>query len=163
MVLNVKQQYPVHKVVLRNFTLLTLACHSEEESKYLRACQNHTKKTWIASTKRPVCDTGAFRNYTFSCSLMSVRHSQRWRSWTTSVDIARPRDCAVTFVGSQQIPIWSSDVTSPFPPSGNEGYIRNRDVSAPQNSNAPTMCLNTPRFQTITPMSAKICAKAFAI
>ncbi len=30
-----------------NFTLLTLACHSEEESKYLRACQNHTKKTWI--------------------------------------------------------------------------------------------------------------------
>ncbi len=32
---------------LRNFTLLTLACHSEEESKYLRACQNHTKKTWI--------------------------------------------------------------------------------------------------------------------
>ncbi len=34
-------------MVLRNFTLLTLACHSEEESKYLRACQNHTKKTWI--------------------------------------------------------------------------------------------------------------------
>ncbi len=33
---------PVHKVVLRNFMLLTLACHSEEESKYLRACQNHT-------------------------------------------------------------------------------------------------------------------------
>ncbi len=27
--------------------LLTLACHSEEESKYLHACQNHTKKTWI--------------------------------------------------------------------------------------------------------------------
>ncbi len=38
---------PVHKVALRNFTLLILACHSEEESKYLRACQNHTKKTWI--------------------------------------------------------------------------------------------------------------------
>ncbi len=38
---------PVHKVALRNFTLLTLAGHSEEESKYLRACQNHTKKTWI--------------------------------------------------------------------------------------------------------------------
>ncbi len=29
-------------MALRNFTLLTLACHSEEESKYLRACQNHT-------------------------------------------------------------------------------------------------------------------------
>ncbi len=34
-------------MALRNFTLLTLACHSEEESKYLRTCQNHTKKTWI--------------------------------------------------------------------------------------------------------------------
>ncbi len=34
-------------MALRNFTLLTLACHSEEESKYLHACQNHTKKTWI--------------------------------------------------------------------------------------------------------------------
>ncbi len=30
---------------------------------------------------------------------------------------------------SGEIPIRrSSDVTSPFPPSGNEGYIRNRDV-----------------------------------
>ncbi len=29
-------------MALRNFTLLTLACHSEEESKYLPACQNHT-------------------------------------------------------------------------------------------------------------------------
>ncbi len=26
----------------------------------------------------------------------SSRHNQRWRSWTTSVDIAWPRDCAVT-------------------------------------------------------------------
>ncbi len=34
-------------MALHNFTLLTLACHSEEESKYLRACQNHTKKTLI--------------------------------------------------------------------------------------------------------------------
>ncbi len=50
------------------------------------------------STARPVCDMGAFRNCTFSCSFMSARHSQRWRSWTTSVDIARPRDCAVTIV-----------------------------------------------------------------
>ncbi len=29
---------------------------------------------------------------------MSTRHSQRLRSWTTSVDIARPRDRAITFV-----------------------------------------------------------------
>ncbi len=34
-------------MALHNFMRLTLACHSEEESKYLRACQNHTKKTWI--------------------------------------------------------------------------------------------------------------------
>ncbi len=39
----------------------------------------------------------AFRNCTFSCS-MSVRHSQRWHSWTTSVDIAQPRVCLVTFM-----------------------------------------------------------------
>ncbi len=31
-------------------------------------------------------------------------------------------------VSLSDIPIRSSDVTSPFPPSGNEGYIRNRDV-----------------------------------
>ncbi len=38
-------------MALRNFTLLTLACHSKEESKYLRACQNHTKKKMdISST-----------------------------------------------------------------------------------------------------------------
>ena len=24
--------------------------------------------------------------------------------------------------------MWQGDVTSPFPPSGNEGYIRNQDV-----------------------------------
>ncbi len=50
------------------------------------------------STASPVCDTGAFRNCTFSCSFMSARHSQRWCSCTTSVDIAQPRDCVVTFV-----------------------------------------------------------------
>ncbi len=43
-------------------------------------------------------DMGAFRNCTFSCSFMSVRHSRRWRSWTTSVDITRSRDYVITFV-----------------------------------------------------------------
>ncbi len=62
------------------------------------AAENCWAQLSTASPKRPVCDTGAFRNCTFSCSFISVRHSQRWRSWTTSVDIARPRDCAVTFV-----------------------------------------------------------------
>ncbi len=46
MALNVKQKYPGTQGGAA-LTLLTLACHSEEESKYLRACQNHTKKTWI--------------------------------------------------------------------------------------------------------------------
>ncbi len=40
---------------------------------------------------------GAFRNRALSASFMSARHSQRWRSWTTMVDITRPRDRAVTF------------------------------------------------------------------
>ncbi len=49
------------------------------------AAENCWAQLSTASPKRPVCDTGAFRNCTFSCSFMSVRHSQRWRSWTTSV------------------------------------------------------------------------------
>ncbi len=36
MALNVKQKYPGTQGGAANFTLLTLACHSEEESKYLR-------------------------------------------------------------------------------------------------------------------------------
>ncbi len=41
---------------------------------------------------------------------MSTRHSQRWRSWTTSVDIARPRDRTITFVarGARSGAVWSS-------------------------------------------------------
>ncbi len=62
------------------------------------AAENCWAKLSTASPKRPVCDIGTFRNCTFSCSFMSVRHSPRWRSWATSVDIALPRDCAVTFV-----------------------------------------------------------------
>ncbi len=62
------------------------------------ASENCWAKLSTASPKRPVCDIGTFRNCTFSCSFMSVRHSPRWRSWATSVDIALPRDCAVTFV-----------------------------------------------------------------
>ncbi len=34
----------------------------------------------------------------FVCVPMSNRHSQRWCFWTTSVDIAQPRDRAITFV-----------------------------------------------------------------
>ncbi len=64
----------------------------------LLCCRELLGKALDRVAEEAVCDTGAFRNRTFSCSFMSARHSQRWRSWTTSVDIARPRDCAVTFV-----------------------------------------------------------------
>ncbi len=62
------------------------------------AAENCWAKFSTASPNRPVWDTGAFRNCALSTSFMSARHSQRWRSWTTMVDIARPRDRAVTFV-----------------------------------------------------------------
>ncbi len=62
------------------------------------AAENCWAKFSTASPKRPVWDTGAFRNLALSASSMSARHSQRWRSWTTMVDIARPRDRAVNFV-----------------------------------------------------------------
>ncbi len=62
------------------------------------AAENCWAKFSTASLNRPVWDTGAFRNRALSTSFMSARHSQRWRSWTTMVDIARPRDRAVTFV-----------------------------------------------------------------
>ncbi len=62
------------------------------------AAKNCWAKFSTASPNRPIWDTGAFRNRALSTSFMSARHSQRWRSWTTMVDIARPRDRAVTFV-----------------------------------------------------------------
>ncbi len=43
-------------------------------------------------------DGGASRKRALSTSFISARLSQRWRSWTTMVDTAFPRDRAVTFV-----------------------------------------------------------------
>ncbi len=43
-------------------------------------------------------EMGASRKRALSTSFISARLSQRWRSWTTMVDIAVPRDHAVTFV-----------------------------------------------------------------
>ncbi len=62
------------------------------------AAENCWAKFSTVSPNRLVWDTGAFRNRALSTSFMSARHSQRWRSWTTMVDIARPRERAVTFV-----------------------------------------------------------------
>ncbi len=33
--------------------------------------------------------------------------------------------------GFQVNPLCCHDITSPFPPSGNEGYVRNRDIFLP--------------------------------
>ncbi len=41
---------------------------------------------------------GASRKHVLSTSFISARLSQRWHSWTTMMDIAFPRDRAVTFV-----------------------------------------------------------------
>ncbi len=46
----------------------------------------------------PPWEMGASRKRALSTSFISARLSQRWRSWTTMVDIAFPRDRAVTFV-----------------------------------------------------------------
>ncbi len=44
-------------------------------------------------------ETRASRKLTLSTSLLSARLSHRRRSWTTSVDIAFPRDCTATSLG----------------------------------------------------------------
>ncbi len=46
----------------------------------------------------PAWEMGAMRKRALSTFFISARLSQRWRSWTTMVDIAFPRDHAVTFV-----------------------------------------------------------------
>ncbi len=45
------------------------------------------------------------RKLTLSTSLLSTRQSHRWRSWTTPVDIAFPRDCAATFPARRARPV----------------------------------------------------------
>ncbi len=66
-------------MALRNFTLLTLACHSEEESKYSRACQNHTKKTCIF----------------FVFLFLPGRVDATWRISSSSLRMCARQDCFV--------------------------------------------------------------------
>ncbi len=75
-------------MALRNFTLLTLACHSEEESKYLRACiffvflflPGSVDATWrISSPSLRMCarqDCFVFERpqVVFYCNFSSSRH-----------------------------------------------------------------------------------------
>ncbi len=83
-------------MALRNFTLLTLACHSEEESKYLRACQNHTKKTWIFQA--PVVQLQQLHlALHLLCLLISSRQCRHatWRISSSSLRMCARQDCFV--------------------------------------------------------------------
>ncbi len=60
--------------------------------------RNCWTKPSTVSPNSPPWEMGASRKLALSTSFISARLSQRWRSWTTMVDIAFPRDRAVTFV-----------------------------------------------------------------
>ncbi len=81
-------------MALRNFTLLTLACHSEEESKYLRACPNHTKKTWIFQAPEPPAP--AMKKLLF-CWMRKDADSvdATWRISSSSLRMCARQDCFV--------------------------------------------------------------------
>lgn len=49
-------------------------------------------------SKEATLGDGSVKRLTFSAFLIFARLSHRCRSWTTRVDIAQPRVCAVTFV-----------------------------------------------------------------
>ncbi len=60
--------------------------------------ENCWAKPSTVSPNNPAWEMGASRKRALSTSFISTRLSQRWRSWTTMVDIAFPRDRTVTFI-----------------------------------------------------------------
>ncbi len=87
-------------MALRNFTLLTLACLSEEESKYLRACQNNTKKTWIFQA--PVAPAPAMKKLLFCWMRKDAGKDAdagnvdaTWRISSSSLRMCARQDCFV--------------------------------------------------------------------
>ncbi|XDV34052.1 hypothetical protein PO909_004262 [Leuciscus waleckii] len=62
------------------------------------AVENFWAKSSTAPPKRPAWDMGASSRRVRSGSRISARFSQRCLSWTTAVDITKPRERAVTFV-----------------------------------------------------------------
>ncbi len=56
--------------------------------------ENCWAKPSTVSPNSPAWEMGVLHDESF----ISARSSQRWRSWTTIVDIAFPRDRAVTFI-----------------------------------------------------------------
>ncbi len=67
-------------------------------SVYCCTAENCWAKPSTVSPNSPAWEMGASRKRALSTSFISTRLSQKWRSWTTMVDIAFPRDRAVTFV-----------------------------------------------------------------
>ncbi len=83
-------------MALRNFTLLTLACHSEEESKYLRTSQNHTKKTWIFQA--PVAPAPAMKKLLICWMRKDADAGSvdaTWRISSSSLRMCARQDCFV--------------------------------------------------------------------
>ncbi len=83
--------------------LLTLACHSEEESKYLRACQNHIKKTWIfQAPEAPAPAAPAMKKLLFCWMRKDARKDAEagsvdatWRISSSSLCMCARQDCFV--------------------------------------------------------------------
>ncbi len=71
----------------------------------LQVCLCTTENSWAESStvsqNSPAWETGVSRKHILLMLLISARLSHRWRSWTTNVDIAFPRGCAVTFLAQR--------------------------------------------------------------
>ncbi len=99
MALNVKQNTPVHKVALRNFTLLTLACHSEEESKYLRACRDFCSRCRVCNLCSDTYET-SISTFILPCIFFVFLFlpgsvDATWRISSSSLRMCARQDCFV--------------------------------------------------------------------
>ncbi len=87
-------------MALRNFTLLTLACHSEEESKYLRACRDFCSRCRVCQSS--LCsDTNETSSSTFILPCIFVflflpgSVDATWRISSSSLRMCARQDCFV--------------------------------------------------------------------
>ncbi len=106
MALNVKQKYPGTQGGAAQL-YASDTCHSEEESKYLRGCQNHTKKTWIfqapvapapaapAIKKLLFCSTFILPCIFFVFLFLPGSVDATWRISSSSLRMCAWQDCFV--------------------------------------------------------------------